>query len=187
MILLLDNFDSFTWNLADYVERLGQPCQVIRNTCEPGQIDWTIYKGVIISPGPGTPQKANNLPLLLRQATDRLPVLGICLGHQAIGMYYGARLLPAKQPMHGKISNIFVKDDCMFQGMPPQFGVVRYHSLLLQQLPGCLLPTAWTADGELMAMRHYSKPLWGVQYHPEAILTEHGSRLLANWLNLLAS
>jgi len=182
VLLLVDNFDSFSYNLVDYLGRLGVACQVHRNTVPVAQLAAQPFSGVVLSPGPEQPAKAGHLMPILAHYAGRLPVLGVCLGHQAIGTYYGARLAKAQKPMHGKISRISAGADILFNGLPGQFNVVRYHSLLLQELPACLEATAFTAAGEVMALRHKTLPLHGIQFHPEAALTEHGLALLDNWI-----
>lgn len=183
MVLLLDNFDSFTWNLADYVHRLGADCEVVQNDQPLEKIQQIPYQAIILSPGPQTPAKAGCLMDIIAHNYRRVPILGVCLGHQAIGEFFGAGLHKAQSPMHGKISRISCKPDYLFEGLPSQLQVVRYHSLLLRELPACLESIAETAEGELMALRHTSLPIRGVQFHPEAILTEGGLALLKNWLS----
>ncbi|EMR03753.1 anthranilate synthase component II [Cesiribacter andamanensis] len=183
MVLLLDNFDSFTWNLADYLHRLGADCRVVQNDQPLSEIKKIPFTGLILSPGPQTPAKAGCLMEVIHQYHDKVPVLGVCLGHQALGEYFGAELHKAARPMHGKISSIVCQPDPIFAGLPRQLQVVRYHSLLLRQLPPSLESIAETASGELMALRHRSLPIRGVQFHPEAILTEGGLALLKNWLS----
>jgi len=178
-ILMVDNFDSFTYNLVDYLEQLDAQCTVVRNSVA---IPATGYDGLLLSPGPGTPQKAGRLMEFLRHYENRIPILGICLGHQAIGCHFGAGLY-RNAPMHGKISTVHTfAPDPMFEGVPDQLNVVRYHSLLLKNIPTVLKITAVTPKGEVMAVRHLKKPIWGIQYHPEAILTEYGMPVLQNWL-----
>lgn len=183
MVLLLDNFDSFTWNLADYIHRLGVDCRVVQNDEPLAALQAISFQGLILSPGPQTPAKAGNLMEVIAHYHRQLPILGVCLGHQALGEFFGAKLRRAAQPMHGKLSTIFCKQDYLFEGMPEQLQVVRYHSLLLEELPDCLEPLAQTAAGELMALRHRELPIRGVQFHPEAVLTESGLALLKNWLS----
>ncbi|MCS6796092.1 MAG: aminodeoxychorismate/anthranilate synthase component II [Raineya sp.] len=185
-ILLLDNFDSFTYNLQDYLERLGAKCQVFRNNIDIQEITQFQYQGVVLSPGPATPQKAGNLMQILDFYHDKLPILGVCLGHQAIGEYFGATLTHAHAPMHGKISEIFVKPSILFANLPTKFKVVRYHSLVLQNLPQSLRVIALTCDSyqEIMALEHTNLPIFGVQFHPEAILCEYGLEILRNWLKI---
>ena len=183
MVLLLDNFDSFTWNLADYIHRLGVPCEVVQNDQPLEKIQQIPFKALILSPGPQTPAKAGCLMEVIAHNYRRVPILGVCLGHQALGEFFGARLYKASQPMHGKLSSISCRSDYLFEGLPAQFKVVRYHSLLLKELPHSLESIAETAAGELMALRHRELPIRGVQFHPEAILTEGGLALLKNWVS----
>ncbi|GAB4334104.1 MAG: aminodeoxychorismate/anthranilate synthase component II [Flammeovirgaceae bacterium] len=182
-ILLLDNFDSFTYNLVDYLEQLGADCKVFRNNEPLQNIILQDYDGLVLSPGPETPQKAGCLLEVLEYYYQKLPILGVCLGHQAIGEFFGAKLIKAHKPMHGKISSIYCKKDAIFQNLPQSFEVVRYHSLVLHQIPRNLTVIAETNEKEVMAIHHYSLPIWGVQFHPEAILTQFGLEILKNWLN----
>lgn len=182
MVLLLDNFDSFTYNLADYLQQGGVSCHIVTNQTPLSEIQQLEFKGIVLSPGPETPEKAGNLLEVLGAFYDKLPILGICLGHQAIGQFFGARLIKALKPMHGKVSEIHCKPDYLFEGLNPALKVVRYHSLVLEQLPEILLCTASTAEGEIMAIKHKYLPISGLQFHPEAILTESGLAMLKNWL-----
>lgn len=186
MLLLIDNYDSFTYNLKDYFEQLNQDVQVIRND------EWTLEKiqtvnwnGIIISPGPKTPKEAG-ISLEVIEAYHRtIPILGVCLGHQAVGVYFGAALTQAITPMHGKVSEIHPSNHLMFEQIFAPFLVCRYHSLVLKEVPEELEILATTSEGEVMAMAHKSLPLWGVQFHPEAILTQNGMQLLSNWLKVV--
>lgn len=184
MILIIDNFDSFTYNLVDYFHQLGVSCDVIRNDAPVEKIDLKKYQGVVLSPGPGRPEESGNLLSYIAFFENKLPVLGICLGHQALGQYYGATLTNGIRPMHGKLSEITRIEDPVFSDLPKSFNVVRYHSLILTDFPSHLKEIAWTKEGEVMAFRHLWQPVIGIQYHPEAILTEYGKELLQNWLNL---
>jgi carbamoylphosphate synthase small subunit len=187
MVLLLDNFDSFTWNLKDYLCQEGAEVQVIRNN-EINQevLEGRKWQGLVISPGPGRPQDVPVIHQMLEHFASKIPVLGICLGHQAIGTYFGASLVKASQPMHGKLSEIIPSSHAMFEGFQYPHYVCRYHSLLLHDpWPVSLEVTATTKSGEIMALAHKQWPIWGVQYHPEAILTENGHTLLRNWLKLV--
>jgi anthranilate synthase component 2 len=181
MVLLIDNYDSFTYNLVDYFARIGVNCTVLRNQEETLAEQATRAKAIIISPGPETPKKAGLLLQVLALELIRKPMLGICLGHQALGQLTGAKLVKAAKPMHGKLSEIHCDDPVMFREIPARHQVVRYHSLILENLPAEWRVTARTESGEIMAMRHAVLPLWGVQYHPEAWLTAHGLRLLQNF------
>ena len=182
MILLVDNFDSFTFNLVDYFEQLGTSVHIIRNNVSPDAIDINKFKGIVLSPGPGHPDKAGYLMAIIHKFQGSIPMLGICLGHQAIGKYYGAEIIKAVEPMHGKISSIEIKKDPIFRDMPDVIKVVRYHSLVLSTIPENLTPIAFTSKQEIMAIKHNKLPIYGVQFHPEAYLTSYGIKLLQNWL-----
>jgi len=184
VLLLLDNFDSFTYNLSDYLGQLGLPHEVWRNDRPLSEVLARDFKAIILSPGPSRPADAGIMPALIAACYRRLPMLGICLGHQALGEFFGASLTKAQKPMHGKISRIICQNRYFFEGLPPSFEVVRYHSLLLEALPPCLEALAYTDDAEnaLMAFKHRELPLAGIQFHPEALLTEYGLSILKNWL-----
>jgi anthranilate synthase/aminodeoxychorismate synthase-like glutamine amidotransferase len=182
VILLLDNYDSFTYNLSDYFARLGVQCRVVRNDVPWQEIIGHTYKGIVLSPGPGTPQEAGRLMQVIDYYHNKLPMLGICLGHQAIGQYFGASLHKAIKPMHGKISEIQLMPDLLHEQLPAQIEVVRYHSLVLKELPECLVATSFTKDAEVMSLAHRTLPVRGIQYHPEAALTRDGLRILNNWV-----
>ena len=185
MILLLDNYDSFTYNLVDYFARLHVEVQVLRNDTPFEEIIAQDYQGIVLSPGPGKPEDAGQLMRVIEYYHKRKPILGICLGHQAIGQFFGASLSRASYPMHGKISQIrHLENHALYQGVPKVFKVVRYHSLVLNHLPDCLEVTALTEAGEIMAMKHKTLPIHGIQYHPEAILTEYGMKILTKWIDL---
>jgi anthranilate synthase/aminodeoxychorismate synthase-like glutamine amidotransferase len=185
MILLLDNYDSFTYNLADYLQRIAAQVMVRRNDVELNELTSYPIEGLLLSPGPSTPSQAGNLMAIIEHYVEKqphIPILGVCLGHQALGEYFGAQLVRASYPMHGKLSQIYQQQASeLFAGLPLAFDVVRYHSLLLTDLPDCLQPLAQTAQGELMAFQHHSRPIYGVQFHPEAALTQYGLELLRNW------
>ena len=181
MVLLLDNFDSFTYNLVDYFGQIGIRTRVLRNDVSLAEIKGGSYEGIVLSPGPETPDMAGNLNDVIDAYLGKLPMLGICLGHQAIGQYLGAKLLKAAYPMHGKISTVSTTDGELFRGLPTSFEVVRYHSLVLEDLPATLTATAYTAGGELMAFEWLEQQVFGIQFHPEAALTEHGLHILRNW------
>ena len=153
MVLLLDNFDSFTWNLADYIHRLGVDCQVVQNDQPLSTIQQIPFQALILSPGPQTPAKAGCLMEVIEHYYARVPVLGVCLGHQALGEFFGAELFKAAQPMHGKLSQIQCSEDYLFEGLPRQLQVVRYHSLLLKNLPPSLQSIAETPTGEPVARK----------------------------------
>lgn len=183
MILLLDNFDSFTYNLVDYFNQLGVEVKVFRNNDPLDEIFSHIYKGVVLSPGPQRPVNAGNLMEVIARYIGKLPVLGICLGHQALGEHMGARLEKAIYPMHGKISKINVQKSILFHNIPEQINVVRYHSLVLTHLPESLHAVAATEEGELMAFEDVKQKVMGIQFHPEAVLTDCGLDMLRNWIS----
>lgn len=187
-LLLLDNFDSFTYNLLDYLQQLGTDVVVRRNDTPLPELLALDVEAVVLSPGPGTPRAAGVMMELLAAVHAQLPVLGVCLGHQALGEFFGAGLQRAARPMHGKVSDIELTEaaDALFAGLPTRLPVTRYHSLVLNKLPDSLLPLARTADAaaELMALRHRTLPLYGVQFHPEALLTTHGLAMLRNWVRI---
>ncbi len=184
MIFVLDNYDSFTYNLTHMLAMLGAEA-VIRRNREIG-VDGVFAlrpAGILLSPGPGRPENAGILCELVREAAARrVPVLGVCLGHQAIGQVFGAKVVHAKAVMHGKTSEITHDGKGIFSGIASPFKAVRYHSLALGDLPDCLAITAQSPDGEIMGVRHVSLPIEGIQYHPESILTVTGKRQLANFL-----
>jgi anthranilate synthase component 2 len=181
MILLLDNFDSFTYNLQDYFYQIGFGCEVVRNDAPLEHIKLKDYQAIVLSPGPGRPEDAGHLLDIIDHYHNKLPILGICLGHQALALYFGASIRKAALPMHGKISAIQCYPDPVFKNIPEQINVVRYHSLITEDLPVSLKVLAHTAENEIMAFRHISLPIYGFQFHPEAILTENGFQLLKNW------
>ncbi len=184
MVLLLDNFDSFTYNLVDYFGQLGVVVHVVRNDVPLHEIQQLPITAVVLSPGPGVPQAAGSLLQVIAYYHTRVPMLGICLGHQALGEFFGATLAKGIRPMHGKISEIICADDPIFGGLPSKMPVVRYHSLVLRHTPESILPLAHTAEGELMAFRHKQLPLYALQFHPEAALTTYGLHMLRNWLTI---
>ncbi len=185
MILLLDNYDSFVYNLARYVEELGGTPMVRRNdalTVE--DVRALAPSHIIISPGPCSPAEAGISTALVRELGARIPILGVCLGHQAIGAAYGGEIVRARRPMHGKTSQIHHDGRGVFEGLPNPFSATRYHSLVIapDSLPDVLRVTATSEDGEIMGIAHVSHPVVGVQFHPESVLTEHGYRMLARFL-----
>lgn len=189
MILVIDNYDSFTWNLVHYLEELGARTHVVRN--DQLSVEQALAlkpDGVLLSPGPCTPNEAGICLDFLRAAPDDLPILGVCLGHQAIGQAFGGAVIRAREIRHGKISEIRNSQSGLFEGLPERFNVVRYHSLAIRtdDLPAALIADAHTDDGEIMAVHHHSRPIYGVQFHPESILTEHGHALLKNFLTRIA-
>ncbi len=185
MILLIDNYDSFVFNLARYFERLGQPTRVVRNdSIEVAEIESLAPAAVVLSPGPRTPNEAGVSLALVRQLATRLPILGICLGHQTIGAAFGGRVVRASEPVHGRTSNIFHAGESVFAGLSNPLVACRYHSLIVDRanLPECLEITAWTAEGTIMALAHRELPIVGLQFHPESILTDSGYDLLSGFL-----
>lgn len=187
MILLVDNYDSFVYNLARYVRELGEEPVVKRNTeLTVAQVSGLAPSHIIVSPGPCTPNEAGISTELIRQLGERIPILGVCLGHQCIGAAYGAEIVRAKRPMHGKTSAIQHGGTGVFQNLPNPLAATRYHSLAIarENLPGDLEVTATAPDGEIMAVAHRRFPVAGVQFHPESILTEHGYDLLRNFLSV---
>jgi len=186
MILMIDNYDSFTYNLVQYLGELGADIRVVRND-EVTLDDIAALKPekIVISPGPCTPTEAGvSVPLIGRFA-GRIPILGVCLGHQSIGQAFGGKVLHAKTLMHGKTSQVEHVGAGVFAGLPSPFRATRYHSLAIERstLPDCLEVTAWTDDGEIMGVRHKTMPIEGVQFHPESIETEHGHAMLKNFLD----
>lgn len=185
MLLMIDNYDSFTYNLVQYFGELGEDVRVFRND----QItiaDVVRLKParIVISPGPCTPNEAGISVPLIEQLGGKIPILGVCLGHQSIGQAYGGRIIRAKELMHGKTSMIHHRNESVFRGLPTPFEATRYHSLVIERstIPACLEVTAWTEDGEIMGVRHRELAVDGVQFHPESILTQHGHALLANFV-----
>jgi anthranilate synthase component 2 len=186
MILLIDNFDSFSHILADYFRRTGEQVTVLRNNVSLEEIKALHFSALVLSPGPETPEKAGNLMEILSHFFDKMPVLGICLGHQAIGTFFGAGLIRSPRPMHGKISTVCrVKDHELLKGLPDYFNVTRYHSLELENLPDCLELILEGEKGEIMTFSHKDLPIIGIQFHPEAHLTAHGEQLIQNWVSLI--
>ncbi|WP_448586565.1 anthranilate synthase component II [Thermaurantiacus sp.] len=190
MILVIDNYDSFTFNLVHYLLELGTAVEVVRNDAlTAAEALGRGPQAILLSPGPGTPDEAGISLELIRLAADaRLPLLGVCLGHQALAQAFGGRIVRAPVLMHGKTSAIHHDGSGVFQGLPSPFSATRYHSLVAEaaSLPAVLAPNAWTDDGTIMGLRHHRLPLHGVQFHPESIATEHGHALLANFLDLAA-
>ncbi len=187
MILVIDNYDSFTYNLVHYLNELGAETVVHRNDALTVQEAIGLKPAaVLLSPGPCAPDQAGICLPLLRGAPEDLPILGVCLGHQAIGQAYGGDVVRAKTIMHGKTSRISHADKGLFKGLPQPFTATRYHSLAVEKgtLPAELEVTAWTEDGEIMGVQHRTRPIHGVQFHPESIATEGGHQLLANFLDL---
>ena len=184
-IVVIDNYDSFTYNLVQYLEVLGASCDVILNdACDVGAIAARAPNGILISPGPCTPDEAGVSLAAVARFADTLPVLGVCLGHQSIGQAFGGKVVRADRLMHGKTSPIAHDGKTIFRDLSNPFTATRYHSLLVERdsLPAALEVSAWTAEGEIMGLRHKTLPVEGVQFHPESILTEEGMALLKNWL-----
>jgi len=187
MILMIDNYDSFTYNLVQYLSELGEQLLVKRNDqITIAGIARLAPTSIVISPGPGSPKDAGISNELIRRFAGKVPILGVCLGHQCIGEVFGGDVVRAKRPMHGKLSKIYHTRQALFQGLPNPFEATRYHSLIVQResLPETLLVTAWTAEQEIMGLAHRRFPLYGVQFHPESILTAVGKDLLRNFLAL---
>lgn len=183
-LLIIDNFDSFLYNLVDYFLEAGIECRVVRNDVSMKEITKFDYEGIVLSPGPGKPNEAGNMMEIIEQYHLKVPILGICLGHQAIAEFFGAKIVKAKEPKHGKLSKINCTDDIIFNGIPSEFNVVRYHSLIIDKVPESLLCLANTEEEEIMVIKHDSLPIYGIQYHPEAVLTEHGKKIIENWIFL---
>jgi anthranilate synthase/aminodeoxychorismate synthase-like glutamine amidotransferase len=182
VILLIDNFDSFTYNLNDYLLQLGAEVKIVRNNTSLGEIEKEPFDAIILSPGPGVPAKSGNMMEVIQNYYDQKPMLGICLGHQAIGEFFGATLQKAARPMHGKVSEISLEKDVLFKGLENRIEVTRYHSLILDNITSPLEVIAETNEGEVMAIRHKALPLSGIQFHPEAVMTTKGKEILLNWL-----
>jgi anthranilate synthase/aminodeoxychorismate synthase-like glutamine amidotransferase len=185
MILLIDNYDSFTFNLVHFIGDVGGRCDVVRN--DKLTVEDALARdpeAIVLSPGPCTPNEAGICLDLIAAAAGRVPILGVCLGHQAIGQAFGGQVVRAPAPMHGKLSAISHDDTGILEGVPSPFNATRYHSLIVARdtLPETLVPTAWTEDGLIMAMHHRDLPIHGVQFHPESIASQHGHRILANFL-----
>jgi anthranilate synthase/aminodeoxychorismate synthase-like glutamine amidotransferase len=186
MILVIDNYDSFTYNLVQYLGELGARTQVFRNDqISVGEVEALAPSHIVISPGPCTPNEAGVTLLLIERFAGKCPILGVCLGHQAIGQAFGGKVVRAARVMHGKVSRIRHDGSGIFSQIPDEFVATRYHSLVVERatLPGCLAVTAQSEDGEIMGLRHRSLPVQGVQFHPEALLTEHGHKMLQNFID----
>jgi anthranilate synthase component II len=184
MLVVIDNYDSFTYNLVQYLGELGADPRVFRNDeVTIAELEALAPEQLVISPGPGDPESGGISNDALRRFGPEIPVLGVCLGHQCIGHVYGARVSRAPRLMHGKTSAIYHNGRGLFSGVPNPFQATRYHSLIVEEtLPECLQVTAFTREGEIMALQHKEYPVVGVQFHPESILTEHGRRILRNFL-----
>jgi anthranilate synthase/aminodeoxychorismate synthase-like glutamine amidotransferase len=187
MILVIDNYDSFTFNLVQYLGSMGHELKVFRNDAVSlDEIERLSPQSIVISPGPGRPENSGIIIETIRRFSARMPILGVCLGHQAIGAAFGGEVVSAPQIMHGKTSEIFHDGRTIFCGLPDPFIATRYHSLMVspENLPGCLEVSAKTRDGVIMGLRHRELAVEGVQFHPESILTETGMKLLSNFVNL---
>ena len=187
-LVVIDNYDSFTYNLVQYFEELGATCDVrLNDRTTAAEVEEAMPHGVVLSPGPGGPDAAGVTLSVVARLAGKVPLLGMCLGHQALGQHFGATVRRATRPVHGRSSPIEHGGDGLFAGLPSPFLGARYHSLALDEasLPACLTPTAHAADGELMGIRHLTLPVEGIQFHPESILSEHGKALLDNWLETL--
>jgi anthranilate synthase/aminodeoxychorismate synthase-like glutamine amidotransferase len=190
MILVIDNYDSFTFNLVQYLQMLGAECDVVYNDALDAEAACARRpQGILISPGPCTPNEAGVSLALIARAAGKIPILGVCLGHQAIGQAFGGKVVRAGRLMHGKTSPIEHDGRTIFRDLDKPFTATRYHSLLVEResLPGCLEISAWTVEGEIMGLRHRELPVEGVQFHPESILTTSGMALLRNWVKELPS
>jgi len=187
MILMIDNYDSFTYNLVQYLGELGQEVRIFRNDAITiKDIKKLNPAKIVISPGPGRPEDSGITCEVIREFAGKIPILGVCLGHQAIGYVFGGRVVRAGRLMHGKTSKIYHNKKDIFKGIPNPFAATRYHSLLVarENFPGCLEITAQTREKEIMALKHKVYPVWGVQFHPESILTKSGKQILNNFLKL---
>jgi len=185
MLVMIDNYDSFTYNLVQYFGELGQDVKVFRNDqVTVGEIEKLKPDHVVISPGPCTPNEAGVSIETIKAFAGKVPILGVCLGHQSIGQAFGGKIVHAKELMHGKTSMVYHTGKGVFRDLPSPFEATRYHSLVVEResLPDCLEVTAWTDDDEIMGLRHKELAIEGVQFHPESILTEHGHKLLQNFL-----
>ncbi|MCK4507590.1 MAG: aminodeoxychorismate/anthranilate synthase component II [Desulfuromonadales bacterium] len=184
---MIDNYDSFTFNIVQYLRELGEEVVVYRNDkITLTKIEELAPQRLVISPGPCTPNEAGISVSAIKHFAGKLPILGVCLGHQSIGQAYGGRIVRAERLMHGKTSPIFHDGRELYAGLPDPFDATRYHSLLVERdsLPECLEITAWTEEGEIMGMRHRELPVWGMQFHPESILTVTGMDMLKNFLEM---
>jgi len=187
MILMLDNYDSFTYNLVQYLGALGREVKVFRNDkITIAKIKAMRPEKIVISPGPGRPEDAGISCALIKEFSGKIPILGVCLGHQAIGYTFGGKIINAKTLMHGKTSMIYHNRKTIFKGIPYPFEATRYHSLIVDRktLPGCFEVIARTKDNEIMGLKHIEFPLWGVQFHPESVLTRCGKDILSNFLKI---
>jgi anthranilate synthase/aminodeoxychorismate synthase-like glutamine amidotransferase len=190
MILVIDNYDSFTYNLVQYLGELGAEVVVHRNDAVTVQeVERLAPAGVLISPGPGRPEEAGVSLDIVESLGDRIPIFGVCLGHQSIAQCFGASIVRAERLMHGRTSEIIHEEKGVFEGLPSPLTATRYHSLIVKRdtMPKELEISAWTEEGEVMGVRHVELPIEGVQFHPESFLTEHGHQLIRNWLSGLSA
>jgi anthranilate synthase/aminodeoxychorismate synthase-like glutamine amidotransferase len=189
MILMIDNYDSFTYNLVQYLQQMGADVLVKRNDeIDLEEIERLAPEAIFLSPGPCTPREAGITVDVIRRFHATIPILGVCLGHQAIGYAFGGEVIRAGRIMHGKTSPVFNDGQTIFEGLPSPMTAGRYHSLIVEResLPSCLRITAETAEGEIMGLRHEAYPVEGIQFHPESILTPQGKRIIRNFLNMLS-
>ena len=187
MLLMIDNYDSFTYNLVQYLRELGEDVVVYRNDkITLAEIEALKPQRLVISPGPCTPNEAGISVEVIKYFAGKLPILGVCLGHQSVGQAFGGRIVRAERLMHGKTSLVFHDNRELFDGLPNPFDATRYHSLLVERssFPACLEITAWTAEDEIMGLRHRDLPVWGMQFHPESILTVTGMDMLRNFIEM---
>lgn len=187
-VVVVDNYDSFTYNLVQYLSSLGAECDVrLNDRTTVGEIEQSKPDGILLSPGPGDPDDAGVTLDVIKSLSGKIPLFGVCLGHQSIGQAFGGKVVRAPRLMHGKTSPIEHDGKSIFKGVPSPFEATRYHSLIIEEkdLPDCLLVTARTPEGEIMGVRHREYAVEGVQFHPESILTQHGLKLVENWLNAL--
>ena len=185
MVLMIDNYDSFTYNLVQYLAELGAQVRVVRNDeISVDEVRSLAPRAIVISPGPSAPDQAGISLELVQHLAGRVPIFGVCLGHQTIGQAFGGKVVRAKRVMHGKLSAVRHDGEGVFRGLPAEFRATRYHSLAVERdsLPACLKITAEAEDGEIMGLRHREYAVEGVQFHPEALLTEHGHRMLQNFI-----
>ncbi|GAA0353675.1 aminodeoxychorismate/anthranilate synthase component II [Bacillus horti] len=190
MIVMIDNYDSFTYNLVQYLGELGQELRVFRNDkITIAELEELQPEYLMISPGPCTPDEAGISLDVIKHFAGKIPILGVCLGHQAIGQVFGGKVVRAEKLMHGKTSPVYHDEKTVFFELPSPYEATRYHSLLVEKssLPDCLEITAWTEEGEIMGLRHKQLPIEGVQFHPESIITEHGKQLLQNFIQTYSS
>jgi anthranilate synthase component 2 len=186
MLLFIDNYDSFSHILADYFLQMGMELKIVRNDVLLSNLINEAFEGLILSPGPETPRKAGNLMEILEHFHSKIPVLGVCLGHQAIGELFGASLVKSVEPVHGKVHSVnIVNQNVFLRNLPDRFYVTRYHSLELKDLPGVLEILLETDNGVVMAIAHKSLPIFGIQFHPEAYLTQFGKEIIWNWLKVV--